>query len=122
MKIEIKKALIEGHTPEVIVEAVHANHGMYYDRKYSRGTNKSITRDQAAQRILDIRKNRDNARESGLHDKANFLDNEARATSHDPRKAAPIFRYFENEKPDIQKDKIKPLISSRPRIITSAKQ
>ena len=26
MKIEIKQALLEGHTPEVIVEAVHANH------------------------------------------------------------------------------------------------
>ena len=26
MKIQIKQALLEGHTPEVIVEAVHANH------------------------------------------------------------------------------------------------
>lgn len=26
MKIEIKQALLEGYTPEVIVEAVHANH------------------------------------------------------------------------------------------------
>lgn len=26
MKIPIKKALLEGHSPEVIIEAVHANH------------------------------------------------------------------------------------------------
>lgn len=120
--INIKQALLEGYTAQEIVEAVHADQGLL-DRQYSRGEgSKSSARDAAAQRILDIRKNRDNARESGLHDKANFLDNEARASSYDPRKAAPIARYFENERKDIQKDKIKPLISSKPRIISSAKK
>ena len=81
MKIEIKQALLEGHTPEVIVEAVHANHpelsksksgvSLGYTRKEIQGN-----RDNLAKEIKDLRSSRDHNRELQGRDpsKPSFTD------------------------------------------------
>ena len=58
MQIEIKKALLEGYTPEVIVEAVHANH----PKLNKRNPYTKAYRDVVAQEISGYRKDRDQFR------------------------------------------------------------
>ena len=73
MKIEIKKALLEGHTPEVIVEmAVHANHP-----ELSKMNSGNIpARNEVAELI---RANRSFKKEDPTN--ANYYDNNARFIS-----------------------------------------
>lgn len=84
MKLEIKKALLEGHAPEVIVEAVHAN------TVYEKGTTLGkMNRPGLAQSIKDSRTQRDirsNWSKKGIGDAkevadGNYFDNEARIKS-----------------------------------------
>lgn len=98
MQIEIKKALLEGYAPEVIVEAVHANHPEI--SKSKTGTAFGYTRPQIqanrndlAKSIKGSRRVRDEQRtsqnnsiaykdEAEFHRKfANQMDNEARVKS-----------------------------------------
>ena len=98
MKVQIKKALLEGHTPEVITEAVHANHPEI--SKSKTGTAFGYTRPQIqanrndlAKSIKGSRRVRDEQRtsqnnsiaykdEAEFHRKfANQMDNEARVKS-----------------------------------------
>lgn len=58
MKIEIKQALLEGYTPEVIVEAVHANH----PRLNKRNPDNISNRDEFARKIRSYRAARDEVR------------------------------------------------------------
>lgn len=84
MKIEIKQALLEGHTPEVIVEAVHAN--TVYEKGTAQG---KMNRPGLAQSIKDSRTQRDirsNWSKKGIGDAkdvvdGNYFDNEARIKS-----------------------------------------
>ena len=88
MKVEIKQALLEGHTPEVIVEAVHAN------TVYEKGTTLGkMNRPELARSIKSSRDLRDMANGKGNRsiaeafkipvDKkfANIQDNSARLRS-----------------------------------------
>lgn len=84
MKLEIKQALLEGHAPEVIVEAVHA--GTVYEKGTALG---KMNRPGLAQSIKDSRTQRDirsNWSKKGIGDAkevadGNYFDNEARLKS-----------------------------------------
>ena len=85
MKIEIKKALLEGHTPEqIITEAKHA--GSVYEKGTALG---KMNRPELAQSIKDSRTQRDirsNWTKKGIGDHkdvadSNYFDNEARIKS-----------------------------------------
>ena len=97
MKIEIKKALLEGYTLEAIVEAVHANHPELSKSKsgttlgYTRPQIKA-NRDDLAKSIRGSRRIRDEQRNSQTkaitkndaefyRTFANTMDNEARVQS-----------------------------------------
>ena len=72
MKIEIKQALLEGHTPEVIVEAVHANH----PELNKKNSGNIPARNEVAKLILA---NRSFKKEDPIN--ANYYDNNARFIS-----------------------------------------
>ena len=76
MKIQIKKALLEGYTPEVIVEAVHA--GTVYEKGTALG---KMNRPELAQSITSNRKTRDEFRAYNQEKFANTHDNLARIKS-----------------------------------------
>ena len=84
MKLEIKQALLEGHAPEVIVEAVHA--GTVYEKGTALG---KMNRPGLAQSIKDSRTQRDirsNWSKKGIGDAkevadGNYFDNEERLKS-----------------------------------------
>lgn len=84
MKLEIKQALLEGHAPEVIVEAIHAN--TVYEKGTAQG---KMNRPGLAQSIKDSRTQRDirsNWSKKGIGDAkevadGNYFDNEARIKS-----------------------------------------
>ena len=84
LKIQIKKALLEGHQPEEIVEAVHA--GTIYEKGRALG---NMNRPGLAQSIKDSRTQRDirsNWSKKGIGDAkevadGNYFDNEARIKS-----------------------------------------
>lgn len=84
MKLEIKQALLEGHAPEVIVEAVHAN--TVYEKGTALG---KMNRPELARSIKDSRTQRDirsNWSKKGIGDAkevadGNYFDNEARIKS-----------------------------------------
>ena len=77
MKIQIKKALLEGHTPDVIVEAVHANHPEL-SKKNSLNTR---PRKRLANELGQLRRERDEYRKDGQAMYANNHDNYARFRS-----------------------------------------
>lgn len=77
MKIEIKQALLEGYNPEVIVEAVHANHPEL-NKKNSGNLN---SRNQLANELKTYRKERSNFRNENRNDLANNRDNYSRVRS-----------------------------------------
>ena len=133
MKIEIKKALLEGHTPEVIVEAVHINHpplnkNALKDPKtsYVDGKNIESNRKALANDINSNRSLRDIFRKSKDNKNANYYDNGAR------EKSQRVIPYGANDKnfttgiakelshfPDNEMKKVK---EATPRLISSAKQ
>ena len=116
MKIEIKKALLEGHTPEVIVEAVHVNHPTLNKNIINRPDFKE-NRNLLADKIKSSRKVRDATRRDGDNHFANFYDNDGRKMSQvGDSYSKPI---EQGNKSDLRlaKDQAK-----NPRIITSAKQ
>ena len=122
MKIEIKKALLEGYTLEAIVEAVHANHP-----DYSKKTGLSSKRNELKDRILETRKDSKIMKKWGDSRNSNFLDNKARAISQDPYNAFPVEQSREmqkfNKHPESQNyaTEYGPF-KNKPRVISSAKQ
>lgn len=151
MKLEIKQALLEGHTPEVIVEAVHANHPEL--SKSKTGTTLGYTRPQiqanrgdlaksikGSRRIRDDQRNNQNNTkikkdEAEFHRKfANQMDNESRVKSQMGSENKNLFTKEQYEAPNILGkmfgkkrsfigDKAKSeLFENKPRSIASAKQ
>lgn len=59
MKVEIKKALLEGTSPEAITEAVHANHPHLDKRRFELN---ALKRDKLANDISEYRRYRDQYR------------------------------------------------------------
>ena len=122
MKIEIKKALLEGYTLEAIVEAVHANHP-----DYSKKTGLSSKRNELKDRILETRKDSKFMKKLGDSRHSNFLDNKARAISQDPHNAFPVEQSREaqkfNKHPESQNYSTNTeAFQNKPRVISSAKQ
>ena len=122
MKIEIKKALLEGYTLEAIVEAVHANHP-----DYSKKTGLSSKRNELKDRILEARKDSKFMKKLGDSRHSNFLDNKARAISQDPHNAFPVEQSREaqkfNKHPESQNYSTNTeAFQNKPRVISSAKQ
>ena len=116
MKIGIKRALLEGHTPEVIVEAVHANHPTLNKNILNRPDFKE-NRNILADRIRSSRKVRDTAREKGDTHFANFNDNEGRRMSQNGDSYSNPNEQGNKSDLRLAKDQAK-----NPRIISSAKQ
>ena len=77
MKIGIKQALLEGHTPEVIVEAVHANH----KNLDKRNPENKEARKLFANGLKTSKISRDSERKYGDDKEANFHDNRSRVNS-----------------------------------------
>ena len=122
MKIEIKKALLEGYTLEAIVEAVHANHP-----DYSKKTGLSSKRNELKDRILETRKDSKFMKKFGENQASNLLDNKARAISQDPHNAFPVEQSREaqkfNKHPESQNYSTNTeAFQNKPRVISSAKQ
>ena len=122
MKIEIKKALLEGYTLEAIVEAVHANHP-----DYSKKTGLSSKRNELKDRILETRKDSKFMKKFGENQASNLLDNKARAISQDPYNAFPVEQSREaqnfNKHPESQNYSTNTeAFQNKPRVISSAKQ
>ena len=139
MKIEIKQALLEGHNPEVIVEAVHANHPRLNKRllkdpttSYADGKAIENERKKLFNSIKDDRSYRDKKRKvdttnvkSPLHNPtelkmlnnrdANHADNTARARSQTggSRNGNELDHF--NDKKSFR------IMSNVPRVISSAK-
>ena len=122
MKIEIKKALLEGYNLEAIVEAVHANHP-----DYSKKTGLPSKRNELKDRILETRKDSKFMKKFGENQASNLLDNKARAISQDPYNAFPVEQSREmqkfNKKPELQNyaTEYGPF-KNKPRVISSAKK
>lgn len=77
MKIEIKKALLEGHAPEqIITEAKHA--GTVYEKGTALGR---LNRPELAKIIKSTRQTRDTFRSANMEKFANANDNLARVKS-----------------------------------------
>ena len=122
MKIEIKKALLEGYTLEAIVEAVHANHP-----DYSKKTGLSSKRNELKDRILETRKDSKFMKKFGENQASNLLDNKARAISQNPYNAFPVEQSREaqnfNKHPESQNYSTNTeAFQNKPRAISSAKQ
>ena len=122
MKIEIKKALLEGYTLEAIVEAVHANHP-----DYSKKTGLSSKRNELKDRILETRKDSKFMKKFGENQASNLLDNKARAISQNPYNAFPVEQSREaqnfNKHPESQNYSTNTeAFQNKPRVISSAKQ
>ena len=122
MKIEIKKALLEGYTLEAIVEAVHANHP-----DYSKKTGLSSNRNKLKDRILETRKDSKFMKKFGENQASNLLDNKARAISQNPYNAFPVEQSREaqnfNKHPESQNYSTNTeAFQNKPRVISSAKQ
>ena len=90
MKIEIKKALLEGHTPEVIVEAIHVNH----PRLDKRNPENISNRGELARKIRSFRSARDEVRPNDRNpngsqnyvaavDPQGYENNQAKANKYD---------------------------------------
>lgn len=148
MKLEIKQALLEGHAPEVIVEAVHANHPEL--SKSKTGTTLGYTRPQiqanrealaksikGTRQIRDTHRNKQNNAkikkdEAEFHrNYANDLDNTARSKSQSGGTLDAKERYTEpnilqkmmgKDKVYIGSKKDNELYENKPRSIASAKQ
>ena len=137
MKIEIKKALLEGYTLEAIVEAVHANHphlnkSRFKDKNltYSAGKEIEKNRKSLATDIKSMRGLRDDLRKNAADGKgsehnvrartqeANLFDNNARARSQIGGEGSG--RAVELKPFDFP-EAIK-IIQNAPRVISSAKQ
>ena len=137
MKIEIKKALLEGYSLEAIVEAVHANHpqldkSRFKDKKLSYSDGKKIEQNRSAlaDNIKVYRGRRDEARKMDADGKgttdngrtrtqeANLHDNNARARSQIGGEGSG--RAVEL-KPFNFPEAIK-IIQNAPRVISSAKK
>ena len=127
MKVEIKQALLEGHSPEVIVEAVHTNHPLY--RKYKNSQFNLQNRRELAKRIIDTRADSKLFKKLGDTPYSNYLDNKARAISQDPHNSSPVEQSkemlntmtSEEKKHSNYSTKTKPF-EEKPRLISSAKQ
>lgn len=142
MKIEIKQALLEGHSPEVIVEAVHANHPHLDKSKlkdknlsYLAGKNIEQNRKDLADKIRNDRMGRDIARRAEIHSpenysssqnsqmknsldkKANYLDNRARKNSQ----LGVLSGGLAQELSNIKLNKRNEVQMAIPRVISSAK-
>lgn len=139
MKIEIKKALLEGYSLEAIVEAVHANHPNLNKKhfkdpnlSYKEGKQIEQNRKRLADEIKVSRKYRDGFRKLSSNQEkargnddalqfekyANHNDNIARALSQTGGNGS--FRTKELNGVDFSKrDKI---MKSTPQIISSAKK
>lgn len=134
MKIEIKQALLEGHAPEVITEAVHANHP-HLNKKLLKNPNTSYlegkqieqNRKSLVDDIRHSRRQRDDLRKSvvdvGSVDQkrernqgSNFFDNNARARSQTGGK----FASDTEENKGFANQKLGKIIHSLPRVISSA--
>ena len=148
MKIEIKKALLEGTLPDqIITEAVHTNHPTLSKDKrdsrftsYTRGNQIQLNRDHLAQSIKNSRKSRDYNRSIDDHSSANYSDNFARGISqtgktttseviHGPTGAKELSNFSSRNKSYTGKANIKEktdpmgsVVSSNPRLISSAKK
>ena len=93
MKIEIKNLLLEGYSPEAIVEAVHANHPDL-DKRNPKNLPK---RTEIAHSINSNIKMRDTFRKLGKDDRANINDNLARYQSNTGKKVEDSLSSIERE-------------------------
>ena len=127
MKIKIKQALLEGYTPEVIVEAVHTNHPRLDKRllkdpttSYADGKAIENNRNRLATEIKDIRGLRDYARKD-YHSQniANKEDNRSRGLSQSGNL---VTNHDINEIKNISKNKVGKVVEAVPRLISSAKK
>lgn len=116
MKIEIKKALLEGHLPEVIIEAVHANHPSLNKNIQNRPDFKE-NRDNLAGQLKSSRKVRDMARGEGDKYFANYYDNDARKISQKGDTHSNVMEQGNKSNLRLAKD-----MAKTPRIISSAKE
>ena len=127
MKIEIKKALLEGTLPEqIITEAKHANHPDLDKRSTSyisrvdgipSTTSISDNRNKLAEKIKMARKVRDVARSKNDPHFANYYDNEVRKMSQIGNTSSNVKE--QGTKSDLRLAKN---MAKNPRIISSAKQ
>lgn len=126
MQIQIKQALLEGHTPEVIVEAVHANHPGLDKRNPA---NDDSRRMLAHMNRSDLRF-RNSLREKTLNpthyknQEANLYDNSARNRSQtgDTYFSHPANGKSKELKEIKNMNTLQQIVRSAPRIISSAKQ
>ena len=107
MQLQIKTILLEGYDPEVIIEAVHANHS---DLNKRIPENKQNRNDKALI-INGNTKMRDTFRKLGKDDRANVNDNIARYQSNTGKKMGDFLNPTERE-----------TLSKNPKYWNSAKQ
>lgn len=108
LKIQIKKALLEGHAPEEIVEAVHANHPDLNKELFT-----SMARNDLAGSIKSARISRDTFRKKEKDNFANIEDNYARKLSREGGTKTPIINKIKDSFGNT---------NSKPRAISSAKK
>ena len=138
MLIPIKQALLEGYTLEAIVEAVHANHphlnkSRFKEKKlkYSAGKEIEQNRSALAKSIRDDRSGRDFARSveistspenpltrENARNVSNYSDNAARTKSQNGLAGSGVAK----EMLDFSVDKRNTILSTIPRIVSSARQ
>ena len=130
MKIEIKKALLEGYTLESISEAIHANH-KHLDKRRLKDPATSYTDGKAIeQNRKELRDNikvsrgfRDDLRKSNAMGKetakdANYWDNDARGKSQTAGDSA----LLSEELRPLNFSKTDKILRNVPRIISSARE
>lgn len=141
MQIKIKKALLEGHQPEIIIEAVHANHPNLNkstlknpNTSYIDGKNIENNRKELSNRIKDLRSQRDIRRKEDTTKNKSVLFNAAEQKNRNNK----IANEYDNSAREISQtggfhnlsNELKPfnnlksirIMRNVPRVISSAKQ